>query len=443
MSEINSIDLNERIAAAKSNIANNHPEKSLDDLKKIITDIPGHAEAYELAIQALRKLGDMNAALAFAAMGCMAIQDRKRNFLHLAYLIFEINQQWGMALSASEDLLRNYQATPDHRGKEINALLHLNELKRAQKKIFELMDRFPKDATSYRYAVQLYVKKGNRQKVKLYRKKLAKKIGGHWQYYLDHAESLIEFGKKQKARRMINACFRDQSSIEVVAKPPTVMQYFTTRSNQNQDVRDQLNRANLQLKYQWNAWLNRSDHYKLVGKEEATELIQTWFGTKMRNVFLKCGPAAMQADVFRVAFLAYQKHSLYLDWPLAPIPIDRHQGLLQSSKSILCKRMRGGKLGLWNGFAFNNERSCLNHLFQDVLERIFYNIENETANDVWHVTGPMTWIQAITNNPSTKEKVVFKQYQSEEFNMFYPVIAKSSTQTTHWSMIQQNQSIFV
>jgi len=84
MSEINSIDLNERIAAAKSNIANNHPEKSLDDLKKIITDIPGHAEAYELAIQALRKLGDMNAALAFAAMGCMAIQDRKRNFLHLA-----------------------------------------------------------------------------------------------------------------------------------------------------------------------------------------------------------------------------------------------------------------------------------------------------------------------------------------------------------------------
>ena len=98
--------------------------------------------------------------------------------------------------------------------------------------------------------------------------------------------------------------------------------------------------------------------------EMAAESIATWLGEDVRKHFLQCALPAMQADFFRVAFLATHKNSMYIDWPYRPVAPEGliNTPLLRTDKRLFNRQPERKKL-LVNRFAYNNAFNDISHYF--------------------------------------------------------------------------------
>ena len=155
----------------------------------------------------------------------------------------------------------------------------------------------------------------------------------------------------------------------------------------------------------------------------------------------------MQADVIRVVHLATQSHALYIDWPYRPFQLSTlfEQKLFQAGESMLAGKRRNQNWVLWNGFAYSSPKNSLQQFFLNVMERIFYNINNEASNNVYTVTGPGVWIKAYDQyfNGSRSFDVHQITYPGDIQQVFKPALDKRPSMKGHWSAVQKSQSIYI
>ena len=220
----------------------------------------------------------------------------------------------------------------------------------------------------------------------------------------------------------------------------------TQQENCNQRI-EKIRLINQKIRLQWDTSLRQQDTYQLIDSNDASAIIDQCIGQKEVDLFRKCALPAMQADVIRVVHLATQSHALYIDWPYRPFQLSTlfEQKLFQAGESMLAGKRRNQNWVLWNGFAYSSPKNSLQQFFLNIMERIFYNINNEVSNNVYTVTGPGVWIKAYDQyfNGSRSFDVHQITYPGDVQQVFKPALDKRPSMKGHWSAVQKSQSIYI
>jgi len=447
-----SIQLPKSTDNAKAFLQSGQFEDALKSSLELIEHYPDWGQAYSLATTCYRRLNQAEQEIQLAAVGACSVHEGRHLFLRHAFEVFMRHKKFYMALTIGREFSRSSNRKPEFLIKEPMVLIELGNIMEANKILSNLQIEFPDDSTILQCVAQACKVDGKIQKaIKIY-EKLIELSANNWPYCDELVSLLLTQGKARRAERVclesysrkgsspLDSCHQERRDIHV-------MQYFhhNKKTSRDNDEQDQIQLINSKLKLQWKCSFHGNGTYQLIGRDQAAENIEKWFGAKARKLFNSCALPAMQADFLRVAFLAQQTNSLYIDWPHRPV---NPEGLyaqvkLMRGKSLLATRFRGGKQGLWNGFAFNNSESDISSYFCLVMEKMIDNMVQRVSNNVWAVTGPGVWIEALKE---FKEKdglidyVVFPEDLKEHFR---PAFDKRKNFSNHWSVVQQSQSIFL
>lgn len=182
---------------------------------------------------------------------------------------------------------------------------------------------------------------------------------------------------------------------------------------------------------------------RLFDDIKAKEFILKNFDKRTYDAFCKCAIPAMKADFFRYCAL-YVKGGLYTDIDIAlkPKGITDLRDLINSvGAGFLMRRHRA----IANDFIFI--RRAKHPLLEKVIEKAIYNIENETSNSVWHVTGPGIMTKFFRNTGSKERKLInrFKLLSHQDIGKIVKFKWKLEYKegATHWTKAQEEKSIFV
>ena len=175
-------------------------------------------------------------------------------------------------------------------------------------------------------------------------------------------------------------------------------------------------------------------NHQLFNDDTARSYLSEHFPVAYLEAFNECAIPAMRCDFFRYAFI-FNEGGIYVDAGidcLKPLP----DWLDFSQQLIMLKKPKGGGR-ITNSFIAAKAHSGF---IQAVLTQSLSNIQNQISNNVWLVTGPGV-INTLFKNSVVKpqmqiiELAAFKQH----CHIFNDLEHKK---TIHWSLVQNEQSIF-
>lgn len=439
------------IELIKSCLRKGRVDEAFKSSLKLIEHYPDWHQGYSQAMICCRKMNEPEQEIQLAATGTCSVHDGRHLFLEHAFETLMRHRKFHMALTIGQEFSRSSNRKPEFLIKEPMVLVQLGKIKKAKQILSNLQAEFPDHSSILECVAQVCQVDGNiRKAIKAYGK-LVEISANNWSHYDELTSLLLMKGNARRAERICAKSYDWKVSKSTESHQTTqdfyVMQYFHASKNtfSENDEQDQIKIINSKIKLQWKCSLHGNGTYQLIGRDQASENIGKWFGTRAQKLFNSCALPAMQADFLRVAFLAQHTNSLYIDWPHRPVNPEgfRAQVKFMRRKSLLATIFRGGKQRLWNGFAFNHMECDISEYFHLVLEKMFNNIAQRVSNNVWIVTGPGVWIDALQEfkgKDNLIDYVVFPKDLKEDFR---PAYDKRKNFSNHWSVLQKTQSIFL
>ena len=430
-------------------------DEELKKARQLINDKPDQKNGYTLLLSSYRKANNRDLELQTAMEGSLKIQTSRHAFLLQAWNTFTRHNEHWMALTVAREISTHEQVKSDDAAKEAISLIHLEKYKDAESRLLKLHKSDKQNILILQQLLTCYsALKAANKKTKIF-KKLITASNGKWSYYDQLVSHFLEQEKNNQALKFSSLSYRHTRSTHEPTAPDkqlalNVGQYFHNSGNTfNKDNAGvDIEIINKKLSIQWTTSMHGQCNYKLYGRDEAAEYIAAWCGENIKKHFLHCGLPAMQADFFRVAFLASHKNSLYIDWPYRPVAPEGliNTPLLHAEKSILSTvNLKGNKPALVNRFAYNNATNDISHYFERILELILANMTSRASNNVWRVTGPGTWIQAYKTMENRENFITMANFHKDIATIFKTAFNKrqSAAKKDHWSKVQKEQSIFI
>ena len=183
---------------------------------------------------------------------------------------------------------------------------------------------------------------------------------------------------------------------------------------------------------------NPGFEYQLFDRERAASMIHHLCGTSVRDAFLRVRLPAMQADIFRVAYL-YAHGGIWIDAAtvcLAPLQkwLDLRSSLLLLRKPEMVHPL------VWNGLIY---AAAPHHPFLGaVMARISHSIINRTSGGVWRLAGPGLF-RDIMRNQDLASQVTVVPLDSVTSFLRLGSSSEAMSRDLHWSVRQKSESLFV
>lgn len=203
-------------------------------------------------------------------------------------------------------------------------------------------------------------------------------------------------------------------------KPNTIVQFWNTP-----DLPEDISELVATWKVQ-----NPSMEHKLFSYDSALQFIAEHYGSEIKNLFESAALPAMQSDIFRVAY-CLKMGGFYIDCGTrcnAPI-----QPLLSDDLLFLVRKWHGG---IWNGaIGCNAGHPALEWIW----DRIIQNLKARNSNDVWKLTGPLSFNQMVESKEFEDIVNVVEQPATKPF---FDIVNELEHKKKHWSKVQEKQSVF-
>ena len=203
-------------------------------------------------------------------------------------------------------------------------------------------------------------------------------------------------------------------------KPNTIVQFWNTP-----DLPEDITKLVATWKDQ-----NPSMEHKLFSYDSALQFIAEHYGPEIQNLFESAALPAMQSDIFRVAY-CLKMGGFYIDCGTrcnAPI-----QPLLSDDLLFLVRKWHGG---IWNGaIGCNAGHPALKWIW----DRIIQNLKARNSNDVWKLTGPLSFNQMVESKAFDNSINVVEQPLTKPF---FDIVNELEHKKKHWSKVQEKQSVF-
>lgn len=171
----------------------------------------------------------------------------------------------------------------------------------------------------------------------------------------------------------------------------------------------------------------------LYNERTARDYLREHFGQDIARTFLTCALPAMRSDFFRV-FWALREGGLYSDVTFVPT---REPAFFDGGRNMTLVRFKHGRIV--NGI-FRAKADCPE--LHRVADRMLANMARRDEDNLWLVTGPGAWIQALDRGKAGDIEIL-------EHAELFPAHMdgsryKGSTRATdrHWSRLQKVQGIY-
>ncbi len=203
-------------------------------------------------------------------------------------------------------------------------------------------------------------------------------------------------------------------------KPNTIVQFWNT-PNLPEDIS--------KLVATWKAQ-NPSMEHKLFSYETARQFIAEHYGAEIQNLFESAALPAMQSDIFRVAY-CLKMGGFYIDCGTrcnAPI-----EPLLSDDLLFLVRK--------WHGGIMNGAIGCSagHPALEWIWNRIIQNLKARNSNDVWKLTGPLSFNQMVESKAFEDTVNVVEQPETKPY---FDIVNELEHKKKHWSKVQEKQSVF-
>lgn len=203
-------------------------------------------------------------------------------------------------------------------------------------------------------------------------------------------------------------------------KPNTIVQFWNTP-----DLPKDISKLVATWKEQ-----NPSMEHKLFSYDTALQFIAEHYGAEIQNLFESAALPAMQSDIFRVAY-CLKMGGFYIDCGTrcnAPI-----EPLLSDDLLFLVRKWHGG---IWNGaIGCNAGHPALEWIW----DRIIQNLKARNSNDVWKLTGPLSFNQMVESKQFEDIVNVVEQPATKQY---FDIVNELEHKKKHWSKVQEKQSVF-
>jgi mannosyltransferase OCH1-like enzyme len=163
--------------------------------------------------------------------------------------------------------------------------------------------------------------------------------------------------------------------------------------------------------------LNANYSYELHDDEDAFYFIKNNFGKQVVDAYESLNIGAAKADLWRYAIL-YKNGGIYLDLD-SGIHSNLDSLIGENDKAVISRENNPNKFVQW----------CLmfdkNHpILENTLKRCVYNIVNKTTHDIFELTGPNVFSNAVRDVLSplnlniyyTDDTIINQKMQNFEFN---------------------------
>ena len=203
-------------------------------------------------------------------------------------------------------------------------------------------------------------------------------------------------------------------------KPNTIVQFWNTP-----DLPEDISKLVATWKEQ-----NPSMEHKLFSYETARQFIADHYGTEIHNLFESAALPAMQSDIFRVAY-CLKMGGFYIDCGTrcnASI-----EPMLSDDALFLVRKWHGG---IWNGAI---GCSAGHPALEWIWNRIIQNLRARNSNDVWKLTGPLSFNQMVESQEFESSINVVEQPETKSF---FDIVNELEHKKKHWSKEQEKQSVF-
>jgi hypothetical protein len=175
---------------------------------------------------------------------------------------------------------------------------------------------------------------------------------------------------------------------------------------------------------------NPSMKHKLFSYEDASAFISQHYDSEIQELFKIAALPAMQSDIFRVAY-CLKVGGLYVDCgikckaPVAP--------LLSSEALFLVRK--------WHGGIMNGAIGCRagHPALEWIWNRIVQNLKERNSNDVWRLTGPLSFNQMVESGEFESSLNVVEQASTKPY---FDIVNELEHKKKHWSKEQEKQSVF-
>ncbi len=176
--------------------------------------------------------------------------------------------------------------------------------------------------------------------------------------------------------------------------------------------------------------VNEGFSYSLFNDESALDFLEQEFDSTVKAAYLRARLPAMRSDLFRVAYV-FQFGGIYLD--AATHCFVSLKPFVGKGKLTLMRKWHGG---IWNGFISSPKG---NAFLERILDNIILNINNESSQNVWQVSGPGVF--SFLNDDPHQEKISI--VDQEDIKEFFDLVNDLKHKgESHWSKKQKVESIF-
>lgn len=202
--------------------------------------------------------------------------------------------------------------------------------------------------------------------------------------------------------------------------PNTIVQYWNT---------PELPKDIAELVGTWKAF-NPSMEHKLFSYEDACAFIGQYYNSEVESLFKLAALPAMQSDIFRVAY-CLKMGGFYVDCGIkckAPI-----QPLISNDLLFLVRK--------WHGGIMNGAIGCRagHPALEWIWNRILQNLKERNSNDVWRLTGPLSFNQMVESGEFESSLSIVEQANTKPF---FDIVNELEHKKKHWSKEQEKQSVF-
>ena len=440
---------------ASQHLANLRLDECIDQVELILDKTKEHQKPYYIGVRAAQINEDSTKLLSLIKRGIYNITGDRTLFLEASYRACKQMELKGQCLDLAKRLEEDGKNSNrvDLLLYQVDALLINDDTQTAEKIIENLIKKYPDNLECRLKGIDCKRQNEDWDGARRIARKTAKQFPKMWLSHDAFAEECLRAGKIKRATKIYQIALdtnKGQNSNSIEPKTSlSTLQYYSPNKWQgscNQRI-EKIRLINQKIRLQWDTSLRQQDTYQLIDSNDASAIIDQCIGQKEVDLFRKCALPAMQADVIRVVHLATQSHALYIDWPYRPFQLSTlfEQKLFQAGESMLAGKRRNQNWVLWNGFAYSSPKNSLQQFFLNVMERIFYNINNEASNNVYTVTGPGVWIKAYDQyfNGSRSFDVHQITYPGDVQQVFKPALDKRPSMKGHWSAVQKSQSIYI
>lgn len=183
--------------------------------------------------------------------------------------------------------------------------------------------------------------------------------------------------------------------------------------------------------------LNPDWQYHAFSRDVAAAWIGEAFGEVIMDAFLDIRIPAMQADVFRVAYLLRQG-GLWVDAAtacLAPLQL----WLDPTLPLLLLRRPQMQPPLVWNGFLYCNAPG--HPLLQALWHEIAATIQQRLGTGFWKLVGPGLFRDVLARWPAT-EKLTILTTESLADQLTLGSSSEALPEEMHWSRRQRRESLY-